>query len=81
MSILTPEIISSEERDTESDSLVIKPLPWRSAKVDEMFRDLDKATVGRKSSMALRQRRSRILGDLFSTRSMPTNLPPWAIKH
>lgn len=75
--VLVADVMSSEDSDPESDTLVVKPLPWHSSRLDEMFLDMDRATAMRKSATALWQRRQRIV----STRTVPDNLPRWTIKH
>ena len=42
--VLTLEVMSSEDSGMEEDEeiLVVRPLPWRSTRVDEMFDELDK---------------------------------------
>ena len=79
--VLVADAMSSEDSDPESDALVVKPLPWRSSRLNEMFMEMDRATVMSKSSTALRQRRQRVIGDIQSKRTMPDYLPRWAIKH
>ena len=68
--------MSSEESNGEDwDSpITVKFLPWRSAKVKEMFDHLDQKSLSSKKSQGLRQKRSRVCGVLPS----PANTPKWA---
>ena len=39
---LVPDLISSEESGEEDEGqFIVRPLPWRSEKVDNLFRTLD----------------------------------------
>ena len=61
-----PEMISSEEdnddEDDESDVFVVRPLPWRSTAVDNIFKSLDVHSKSRNTKQAVRQMKSRVLG-------------------
>ena len=61
---MTVEFVSSEHSgsDEGTEVLIVRPLPWRSARVDHMFNNLDKQSVGDKSPLATRQMKRRVLG-------------------
>ena len=78
--IIIPEMISSEESDSENeDVIIVKPLIWRSQKVMGTFRELDAANESTKTKQARRQRRKRVIGAVPSERSKPDNVPKWAL--
>ena len=54
------EFMSSEESDGED--IVIHPLPWRSAKVDDVLSKIDAFILKQKSPQARRQMKSRKIG-------------------
>ena len=73
-------MMSSEESDLENDDVIIvKPLPWRSPRVDKVFHELDAANENAKSKQAVRQKRKRVTGTASSDRPKPDNLPKWAL--
>ena len=73
------DTMSSEESDrADDDTIVVKPLPWRSSKVTDFFQNLDTLGSEGKTSQAKRQRRQRVISTSASQRSKPT-LPAWAI--
>ena len=45
--VMTVEFISSEDNgyDEGNEVLIVRPLPWRSARVDQMFNNLDRVFV------------------------------------
>ena len=61
---MTLEFISSEDSgsDDGDEVLMVRPLPWRSTRVDHMFNDLDKQSLADKSLQAKRQMKHRVLG-------------------
>ena len=74
--IIIPEMISSEESDSENeDVIIVKPLIWRSQKVMGTFRELDAANESTKTKQA----RRRVIGAVPSERSKPDNVPKWAL--
>ena len=74
------EMMSSEEIEDENDTIILKPLPWRSKRVTNFFSNVDRHTTAKKSAQAKRQTKSRVLGSP-STRQPPTNsnIPSWAL--
>ena len=76
--ILTADMMSSEE--SEDDTIVVKPLRWRSSKVIQFFEALDQQLYAEKSAQAKRQTKKRIIGEA-SLRTKPrSGLPSWAFK-
>ena len=76
LSVLTNDFMSSEESDGED--IVIHPLPWRSARVDEVMSKIDAYILKQKSPQARRQMKSRKVGTI-SERSQPVDAPRWAV--
>lgn len=64
------DMASSEESGKESDGevLLVKPLPWRSAKVDKMFTKLDNKIDAEKSAQDKCQSKRRALSVALSDR-------------
>lgn len=78
--VLVAEVISSEESDNENeDAVFVKPLPWRTAIVDNFFAQLDEKGIESKSTQAKRQRKKRVVSTSVSTRQPPPGLPKWAV--
>ena len=79
MKLMKNELMSSEESD-DNETVVVKPLPWRSEYVDKIFHTIDKYTSAKKSSQAKRQTKSRNVGSA-SLRMLPQHidLPAWAL--
>ena len=69
----------SSEDSGDDDTLVVKPLPWRSDLVNRFFDNLDKQNMEEKSSQAKRQLKARLTG-APSSRSACVPLPRWALK-
>ena len=76
--MLINKCISSEESG-DDDTLVIKPLRWRSDLVNTFFANLDKQNMEEKSPQARRQLKSRLSGTP-SSRPAHEPLPQWALK-
>ena len=76
--VLINDCMSSEESG-DDDTLVVRPLPWRSDLVNTFFANLDKKNMEEKSPQARRQLKGRLSG---SPSSRPTyeHLPQWALK-
>ena len=75
--ILSPSFMSSDESD--GDSIVTKPLTWRSQLVDKFFERLDQASQEGKSPQARRQTKPRVMGEPSSRpRPVDDSLPSWA---
>ena len=79
--MLLSEMMSSEEsggEDSDSDVIIVRPLPWRSARVNDFFASLDDNTKFHMSSEAKRQTKARCTGDP-STRPIPKSkgIPSW----
>ena len=77
--VLRADVMSSEESDSADDVVIVKPLPWRSLKVQRFFNELDQAGIESKTMQAKRQRKQRVIGSIESERPMPSvTLPSWA---
>ena len=76
--VLTLELMSSEDSGME-EILVVRPLPWRSTRVDEMFDQLDKRIISGKSPRSRWQMKRCKVGN-FSKRPHCTSdsIPKWA---
>ena len=75
--VVVKEFISSEESGEEDlenggkrQVLLVKPLPWRSAKVSRFFGQLDHKAQKNKSKQSKQQTLPRVVGE-NSTRSKP----------
>ena len=77
LSVITNEFMSSEESGPD-DEIYVNPIPWRSDYVTRMFAAIDKYVQDKKSPQAKRQMKKRCVG-LASERSMPIDVPHWAI--
>lgn len=73
--------MSSEESTSENEEiLIVKPLPWRSEKVWQFFKQLDEKVERAKKAQAKRQRKQRVVSNDFSVRPKPiTTLPVWSL--
>lgn len=79
MKVLSPDFQSSEESDeNDQDIILVKSLPWRAERVENLFKQLDEKIEG-KSAQAKRQRRRRVFGVDISTRPQPSDGPKWAM--
>ena len=67
-----------DEGDHEAYNVVI-PLPWRATIVDEFLYSLDEQFSSERSAQAKRQTKLRFRGTVESMRSIPPNIPSWAI--
>ena len=78
LTVMKNEYMSSEESGPE-DTIIVHPLPWRTAYVNKMFEKIDAYVGAKKSSQAKRQMKKRVVGDL-STRPVPTgkDIPSFA---
>ena len=76
--MLISECMSSEESGND-DTLIVRPLQWRSGLVDTFFGNLDKQNMEEKSSQARRQLKGRLNG-APSSRPAHEPLPRWALK-
>ena len=79
--MLVQDFMSSEESDPEAeDTLIKRPIMWRSHKVDTFFRNLDSHTQEVKSKQSKRQAKVRTLAGEYSERQKPTesDFPRWA---
>ena len=65
LKMFTPEMISSEDSDSEhEDIIIVKPLSWCSSKVTQMFRDLDSKVEESKTVQAKGQKRKESMTPL-----------------
>ena len=69
----------SSEDSGDDDTLVVRPLLWRSDLVNTFFDNLDKQNMEEKSSQAKRQLKARLTG-APSSRPACVPLPRWALK-
>ena len=68
--VLTLELMSSEDSGMEDEEiLVVRPLPWRSTRVDEMFDELDKKILSGKSPRSRLQMKRRKVGNSSKRRT------------
>ena len=74
------DLMSSEESG-EDEMIIVRPLPWRNPRVDELFVSLDDQLRKEQSAQAKRQMKKRTIG-LMSSRSKPVagSVPSWALK-
>ena len=70
------DLISSEESG-DDEEIIVRPLRWRSSRVDTLSRSLDAESAKAKSPQAVQQTKVRVLG-VYSSRSIPSGLPGWA---
>ena len=76
--MLINDCMSSEDSG-DDDTLVVRPLLWRSDLVNTFFDNLDKQNMEEKSPQARRQLKARFTG-VPSSRSACAPLPRWALK-
>ena len=76
---MTADFMSSEESG-EEDVMIIKPLQWRSERVDKFFRQLDEKSNACKTAQAKRQRKARVTSVELSVRpqSAADSFPAWS---
>lgn len=79
LTVMVNDLMSSEESGAD-DTVIIRPLPWRSEYVNKMFENTDKYSKLRKSPQASRQTKKRIVGSP-SARPCPSksDVPTWAL--
>ena len=73
------EMMSSEESDDENEEFVVRPLPWRSDKVDSLYSSLDMKFNKKRSKKSAMMTIHRTKG-LPSDRSRPSGVPDWSLK-
>ena len=77
LKVMNIDFMLSEE--SEGESLVVHPIPWRSQYVGRMFNKIDQYSKSRKSSQSQRQTKTRMNGSK-TTRPFPSGtIPEWAI--
>ena len=61
------DMMSSEEEDDseEEDVIIVRPLPWRSPSLNDIFSTLDKRAKENKTNQALQQMKTRVMGSAF----------------
>lgn len=79
MKAFVPELVSSEESNSDEDVIMVRPLQWRSEKVTSMFYRLDEKIESSKTTQAKRQKRRRVLGTECSARPQPPGVPKWTV--
>ena len=76
--VMIADMMSSEESDEGDETIVVKPLQWRSSRVTEFFKNIDVLGTERKNSQALRQRKPRVISSVASQCPKPAaTLPCW----
>ena len=75
---LTVDMMSSEESESDSEAaIVVRPLPWRSRKVESLFDSMDKKHYKNARKRSQKMSFSRRVGDP-SDRPRPNgNYPNW----
>lgn len=78
--VMTLDMISSEDSGTDDgeEVLVVRPLPWRSARVSHMFQEVDRQNLKDKSPQSRRQMKRRVLGENSDRPQCTSELPQWA---
>lgn len=81
LKVFKADYMSSEESENEEwyTPITVKPLLWRSAKVQEMLQRLDQKSLSTKNGQGLRQKRARVVGIVPSNRTAPADSPKWAL--
>lgn len=60
LEVLILELMSSEDSGTDGDDILfVHPLPWRSSKVDQIFKELDEETLSGQSPRSRHQIKQR----------------------
>jgi hypothetical protein len=79
---MVDDFMSSEE--SSGEDFVVRPLKWRSLKVDDFFARLDATAQSRRSSQSRKMRNQRQAGEMPSQRPCPianySNTLLWAFK-
>ena len=72
---------NEESGNDDCDTIIIRPLLWRTPRVDTFFQSLDDNAKIDKSSQSLRQMKRRTLGEA-SQRSKPKvgDYPSWSVQ-
>lgn len=80
--VMKIDIVSSEESDgSDEEVLIVHPLPWRSEKVDRMFKRLDNKLESEKTAQCKCQSKRRVLSTTPSGRAKPEEgFPRWVFK-
>ena len=68
-----------EEEEDEDMQFVVRPLLWRSDKVNSFLSSLDRKTVKSRSKRSRNMSFKRIVG-IPSDRSKPSDVPDWVTK-
>lgn len=78
--VMTPDMIFSEDSGTDDgeEVLVVRPLPWRSARGSYMFQEVDRQNLKDKSPQSRRQMKRRVLGENSDWPQCTSELPQWA---
>ena len=81
MAVLTLDFMSSEESNDDSDdeledTYIVRELPWRSSKVDDVFIQLDEETKRSMSKQSKRQQKKQIYSEEPSSRPIPSGKFP-----
>ena len=72
------DFMSSEESG-EDDTMIVKPLQWRSRRVYKFFHQLDEKISDSKTAQAKRQRKTRVISNEVSDRPQPEmGFPEWS---
>lgn len=80
LSVLTMAFMSSEESAAEDgeEVIVVRPLPWRSARFDTILRNLDDLIQRERSPQARCQMKERAVGhDSVRPKPISKEIPSW----
>lgn len=77
LAVISNDFMSSEE--SEEETIVVHPLPWRSDYMNQMFKRVDEYVNSKKSPQARRQMKERVVGSP-SPRPCVDEAPRWAIR-
>ena len=81
--VLSKEYISSEDEILDQDGpaqYAVRPLVWRSERVNKLFAQLDEAYKGKQTERSRKQTNKRFLGEP-SERPAPDDAHPFALEN
>ena len=71
--------MSADDSGSDTDTYVIRPIPWRTKYVNTTFDRIDKYNIAKKSSQARHQMKSRVIGAPSSPPIPTGDVPEWAM--
>ena len=82
LKVITNDFMSSEESNSDDDSVVVHPLKWRSETVNRMFDKMSRHMNEKKTSQAKRQMKPRTIGEPSKRQAPYTSddYPKWAFQ-